>query len=499
MLLLSLILSHFLVLSYCNSIKITWSTPENVSNPPTENETLLAILTHLQVLHLASFVPRILSLNNKFNIKLCPPQPFDPLVKEFTVPRLSGYSLLYDHECIQKAQQGMTVKWGSKPKQPAPDNPTQNPLPLHGTKGFSVIEFIHEIYKTKNSKNELDNSQIWLVDSDSVRTWFTAPTLYYLSKTSKSKNIIPPAVLMRQINSMYGSIGGKDLINTPQAIQGALLVVLPDYSKWNKEFSPKHILNPTWWITRNVPREKSQIISLLENVINKSRISDQLIIIHHYPTQFNLDIVSSLSSTYGKTYLISSTHVLPDPNHVLPKPFTMLQLLQFIQKAAVLAVDSRDLLGQISLLSTGHSDRVHLIQNHLKYTKFELIIFISLTIWVVGVFVALMYYTRKHYDDPLDIHLVKIALSSIYAVAPVIFLTPSMWPKFIFMGIYSVLEAGYEVVLYGIIAFYSIAGFLTVILVIYEKYKNRNIELESSVTNENDSSVDSDSINLIRK
>ena len=36
---------------------------------------------------------RLLSLESEINIKLCPPQPYDPLVKEFTVPRLNGYSL----------------------------------------------------------------------------------------------------------------------------------------------------------------------------------------------------------------------------------------------------------------------------------------------------------------------------------------------------------------------------------------------------------------------
>ena len=87
-------------------------------------------------------------------------------------------------------------------KQPAPEKP-QLP-PVYGTKGLSVPKFIHKLYK--QTEKELNSDHIWLIDSDSLRSWFTAPTLNYLFNHGSFN---PPAELMRQINSMYGSIGER--------------------------------------------------------------------------------------------------------------------------------------------------------------------------------------------------------------------------------------------------------------------------------------------------
>lgn len=490
MIIFAFIIAHFVAFSFCKSITISWSTPEEITKPATGKETLLAIRTHLQAFHLANVVPRLLSLESEINIKLCPPQPYDPLVKEFTVPRLNGYSLLYDHDCIQRGQEGLEAKWGSKPKQPAPEKP-QLP-PVYGTKGLSVPKFIHKLYKQKGSKEELNSDHIWLIDSDSLRSWFTAPTLNYLFN---HKSFNPPADLMRQINSMYGSIGEKDLKNMPQAVQGALLIALPDYSAWSKDFSHKSLFNPTWWITRAVPREQQQIIELMKKVIESSRLSGQLIIIHHDPTPFNFDIIASLTAIYGEKNLISSTKVLP-------KTFTTFQLLQFMQKAAVLVVDSRDLLGQMGLLATGFTTRVHLMQNHLAYTTAELILISTLATWFFAVLLTRIFYTHKHYNEPLDTHLLHFALFTILAVTPVIVLTPSMWPKYISMAVYSIFEAGYEAVLYGILVFYLTAGFITIIIVLFERFKQRriqNFDEEDEGDSENDNLSETESSHLVPK
>ena len=112
MIIFAVIFVHLFSFSSCKSILISWSTPAGITKPATGKETLLAIQTHLQALHLANVVPRALGIENDWQIKLCPPQPFDPLVNEFSVPRMSGYSLLYDHDCILRGHEGFEVKWG---------------------------------------------------------------------------------------------------------------------------------------------------------------------------------------------------------------------------------------------------------------------------------------------------------------------------------------------------------------------------------------------------
>ena len=51
-----------------------------------------------------------------------------------------------------------------------------------------------------------------------------------------------------------------------------------------------------------------------------------------------------------------------------------------------------------------------------------------------------------------------------------------MWPKYISMAVYSIFEAGYEAVLYGILVFYLTAGFITIIIVLFERFKQRRIQ-----------------------
>ena len=464
------------------SITITWSTPESVVKPATGKETLQAISTHLQALHLAQLVPRLLRLHTSLQIKLCPPQPYDPLIKEFTVPRISGYTALYDHECIQK-NQGLEAKWGSKPKQPeTPPSPSDR---IRGSNGLSVPKFIIDLHKSKTE------DQIWLIDSDSLRSWFTSPTLNYLVKQS-SAHSIPPADLMKQINTMYGVLGEKDLKNMPQAVQGGLLILLPDHSSWRDTFSVKTLFfNPTWWSTRFVPRSKQEIITLLIKTITAVRQADQLIIIHHDPTPFNFDLVNQLAQIYGEKNLISSTRVLP-------KTATTFQTLQFIQKAANLVVDKRSLLGQISLLATGFPRSVNHFQQFLPYTTAEKVFFSLLTVWLVAVFGLRAYYTYKDYQMPLHEHLLRFILVSFLAATPIILLNPSLWPTIASNMIYCLFESGYEFVFYGILIFYSSAAVITLFVLAFDKYKKSKLEKEKVDDEESsDSDGDTETIRLV--
>lgn len=466
------------------SITITWSG--HSVKPSTGQETLKAISYHLQALHLASFVPRFLRLQNRLKIKLCPPLPFDPLVKEFTVPRISGYTALYDHDCIQKSMEAVEVNWGSKPKQPETPKEPVTP-PLHGSKGLSVPEFIYELYKFKSSANE-STEPLWLINSDSLNSWITSPILSYLAKPG---HLLPPAAqLMKQINTMYGVLGEKDLKNMPQAIQGSLLIVLPDYTSWHQSLPFKFYFNPTWWSTRFVPRTMSHLTDMIMKIIEAVRQDDQLVIIHHEPSPFNFDLVNQLTQIYGEKNLISSTRVLP-------KTATTFQTLQFIQKAAVLVVDKRHLLGQISILATGFTPNVHNFQNFLPYTTSEIVLISILTIWVVSVMGIRAYYTCKHYDSALHEHALRFILFTILAVTPVILLNPSLWPKIISILVYSLFEAGYSFFLYGIVIFYSVAAVMTLIKVIYDKYKLKKEKFEDVESSETESN--SESLHLVPK
>lgn len=99
---ISVFLFTVLIISCCygKRVTISWTTPNEGAEPAIGAQSLTAIWTHLQALQLAEFVPKLLNIETKLIIKLCPPQPYDPLVKEFTVPKLAGYSAAYDHECI---------------------------------------------------------------------------------------------------------------------------------------------------------------------------------------------------------------------------------------------------------------------------------------------------------------------------------------------------------------------------------------------------------------
>ena len=472
------------------SITITWSTPENIIKPATGLETLKAIEAHLRALHLANTIPSLFGLKERIEIKLCPPQPFDPLVREFTVPRLSGYTLLYDHECIQMNQEhGMQTKWGSTPKQP--ETPKTPPSQFYGERGLTVPAFVMELFL--HVQKQSATNKIWLIDSDSLRGWMTAPILNYLAAGSHGNTILP-ADLMRQLNAMYGNLGETDLKNMPQAIQGALLIILPDYSTWKREFNFKSLFNPTWWSTRYIPRTKKEIVRLCIDIIKGSRKSDQLVIIHHEPTPFNFEIISDLTAIYGEKVVISSTRVLP-------KSFTTIQMLQFIQKAAGLVLDSRDTLGQIALLSVGMTDRVISAQSLLPRTLYERILFAVLIIWLLAIALTTTLYTHKHYTAPLHIHAKQLALFTILALTPIFVLNPVMWPKFVSMIIFSLFESGYELIVYAVVVFYAVAGFITVIVVAVDRYnKSKN-----TVRNEEDLSIneeqvdDTESIQLIAK
>lgn len=470
---------------YAKSITITWSTPDQQSIPLTHRQSLKAIQTHLQALQLAQSLPSILKTRNSLQIKLCPPQPYDPLVKEFTVPRLARYTAVYDHECIN-SDTVVEVKWGWKPKQP--ETPTTPPPAdrFKGVKGLTVPAFILELIKTKNEDNT-NAKQVWMLDSDSLRNWLTAPILSYIQQ--ERKRSIPASQLMSQINTMYGTLGEKDLKNMPQAIQGALVLVLPDYSAWNTN-GIKTLFNPTWWMTRFVTRSPESITKLLKTSITKSRIDNQLIIIHHDPTPFNFNIVNALALHYGEKNLISSTRVLP-------KTATTLQLLQFIQKAAGIVVDSRDLLGQVVLLSTGFSSSVTQFQNHLPYSTPELILITFLAIWFIAVLATRIYYTQKHYSVSLHEHAKRVFLFSILAIAPIYGVFPSWWPASVSIGVFSLIEAGYELVLYSIGGFYLFALVLTALMLVYKKYKNINSVSDSF--DEESAESDSEEIHLVPK
>lgn len=86
-----------------NSVTITWTNAENTPS-------LQAILTHLHAFQLAKTLPSKLGIQKQIHIRLCPPKASDPLVNNFTIPRLPAYLANYDHECINSSD--MEVKWG---------------------------------------------------------------------------------------------------------------------------------------------------------------------------------------------------------------------------------------------------------------------------------------------------------------------------------------------------------------------------------------------------
>lgn len=438
------------------SITITWSVPDK-HNTDKVKESLGAIQSHLQALHLAQTLPALINSRKTLQIKLCPPQPYDPLVKEFTVPRLAGYSAIYDHDCINNYSE---AKWGWRPKKPENPPPEIPPTDrFKGLKGLTVPAFIFELLKAKNTTD----NEVWMLDSESLKQWLTAPIISHLTLPSKPR--IAPFQLMSQINSMYGLIGEKDLKNMPQAVQSALVLVLPDYTAWQPVKTIKSIFNPTWWKTRHIPKSQEAIVKLLRKAIDKYRINGQLVIVHHDPTTFNFNIVNALSAHYGEKNLLSSTRVLP-------KTASTLQLLQFIQKAAGIVVDSRDQLGQTVLLATNYANTTHYLQDHLPFSASEYILFTLLACWFIAVLATRIYYTQKYYDVSLHEHAKRFALFSILALAPIYATCPSLWPNFASTLVFTIIEAGYEFILYTIATFYLAALFITTIVLVYKKQKH---------------------------
>ena len=517
LILFQLIFISLIPLIFGKSITITWSTPQGLSNGPSPGpESLEAILSHVQALLLADLVPNFPGIDKSLSIKLCPPQPYDPLVNNFVVQRIAAYSAIYDHDCINKVQGGMTLQkiispsasasspaWGFKPK-PNPTNP-QKPFPppndFYGSKGLTIPNFLIKLYKHfKSIPSNTEGNQIWIIDSKSLKNYFSAPILRSIYKKSQNS---PAFQLLSQINAMRGgTLEEKDkdqLATVPLAVQDSLVLVLPNYSEWNghKNNLPiKHLFfNPTWWSTRYIPRTKAQILKLCKYSIEKNRKSDQLVIIVHDPTAFNLDIVNQLTDIYGKKNLISATRVLP-------KTTTTLQLLQFIQKAAAVVLDSRDLLGQVGLLATGFPARVSQFQDYLPLTLTEIIIYSLLGVWFFAIMIVTIYYTDKFCNEKLHCHFKRLALFSILAITPIYVLIPSMWPKYLSMAIFSIFQSGYGIIIYAILTFYMVAIAVTSIILAVNYFKKQRASPSSTddPQSESEASIsDEESIQLIPK
>lgn len=472
---------------YTKTITITWTAPETA--PANGADTLKAIDRHMFALHAASYVPRLLGIQNSVTVKVCPPLPNDPLINEFTVPRIAAYSLLYDHECIQNSR-SMSPTWGSKPKEPAPETPKKE-RKFHAT-GLTVPQFTRELRKlAKNNSDNSDFDAIWLIDSDSLRGWFKGHLLRSLYDRDATK--VPAHDLMRQINVMYSETPDNSLKGLPQAVQGALVVVLPNYLEWNNRFDiKKHVFNPTWWSTRFVPQSKRRIFELLKDAIDKVRSTNQLVIVVHDPTTFNTELISSLTLLYGKDSLVSASKMLP-------KQTTTLQLLQFIQKAAAVILDSRDQLGQSSLLTLGFSKRVHLLQTELGPTWIEMIYFGTVGVAALISFIAFIIHMQRRYNDPFNDHFCKIFCFVVILNFTFVALVPSMWPKKLATFMFNCFELGYEFVIYGIIVFYTLAMIVSFFAVIAERRKLKKKQQAAAISSDSndEESASSEEIPLI--
>lgn len=468
------------------SITISWTLPEGINQPGVGAESLAAIWSHLQALQLAASIPKLLGIQKDLQIRLCPPQPYDPLVKEFTVSKLSGYSALYDHECIVAGLKDRVIKgemnplWGWKPKQPEPPiekDPKQPNPQVPGTNGLSIPALILELYRlNKNNKDKdkdnkdkdsKDNQEVWLINSESMNGWLTGPILNQL-KPHNSRKISPPQRLMQQINAMAGpgpTDDKRDLKMVPQAIQGALLLILPDYTAWNR--NAHTIFNPTWWLTRRIPSDASAICQLAERSINSTRRDpQQLVILVHDPTPLNTECLAHLARIYGESGILSASKVLP-------KSTSTFQILQFIQKAADVVLDSREKLAQTALLSIGFpQDQVKLLQSFLPYSTWEIVLSLISAAWLASFITAQAYLTRKNYTDPLHSHMLRIALFTIYGLAPIFILNPSRWPEWLSTLLFGIFHSGYGVFVYSVVGFYAVALFITLLAVINETYKS---------------------------
>jgi len=123
-----------------------------------------------------------------------------------------------------------------------------------------------------------------------------------------------------------------------------------------------------------------------------------------------------------------------------------------------------------------------------------------LTIWLVSVLGIRAYCTYKNYDSPLKEHALRFILFTILAVTPVIVLNPSMWPTIASNLVYSLFEAGYGFILYGIVIFYSVAAVITLFVVAHEKYKAKDSRKEKVEDEEStDTEIDSESLHLVPK
>lgn len=432
---------------FTKTITVTWTRPDE---PPTSQKQILAALErHLFALEAAQYASKLLSLD----IKLCPQAEFDPLIGEFTIPRMIAYSKYYDHDCV--IGHDPSLKWWGKDKEPPP---TTSPSPPKKVVGEGLA-FGNFLWKLRSSQDKQESDEVWLLDSDSLRSWFKGRLLYSLTDPAMMTSS-HAHLLLKQLNVMNGPDGEKDLKRMPQAVQGALVVVLPSYGDWKPT---GNLFDATWFKSAILPTQE-QVKAKLQLLL-KSQAGNLTIIVHE-PTKEAADLITQLQLTFGGDKIVSVSKVLPNG-------YGTLTLLKFIQKAAKIAVDNRDTLGRIALLSRGSDDGI-LTSNYGRTMAQNAVLAFSIAIVLVGIF-TLVAWVRFNYQASLKDHLIRFAIIKLVVLFGLVTINLSWWPKKLVYFWYGVFDCEIEALFYGLISMYLMAGFVTLLVWYFEKPKYNQI------------------------
>jgi hypothetical protein len=425
------------------AITVTWTRPEEP--PTTQKEILKAIERHAFALEAAQYASGLFGVE----IKLCPQAEFDPLIGEFTIPRMIAYSKYYNHDCI--IGNDPSLKWWGKDDPPAETTPKPKPKIIG-----EGIDFLKFLWKLRTGQVQQKSDEVWLLDSDSLRNWFKGSMLYSLTEDSLMARS-HAHLLLRQVNVMNGPDGEKDLKRMPQAVQGALVIVLPSYADWKQ---PGNWFDATWFKSAALPTS-AQVKQNLQILLDSQK--GALTIIVHEPTKEASIHLRDLQLEFGEDRVVSVTRVLP-------KGFSTLTLLKFIQKAARIVIDDRDSLGRIVLLSRGTDEGIERFYFGRTWIQNGILI-VNGIIVIVGV-AYLSFWIKNNYSAPLKEHLIRFPITAFFVALPIIILSRQLWPKKLIYFWYGVFDCGLEALFYGLVSMYLMASFITLIVYSFEKAKS---------------------------
>ena len=435
------------LLSTSKAITVTWSRPEEA--PTGQKQILAAIERHVFALEAAQYASKLLGLE----VKLCPQAEFDPLIAEFTIPRMIAYLKYYDHDCV--IGNDPTLKWWGKDDPPAEPKPKKKIV----GEGLSFWQFL---WKARAGKVEQKSDEVWLLDSDSLRNWFKGRLLYSLTDEAMMTQS-HAHLLLKQLNVMSGPDGEKDLKRMPQAVQGAMVVVLPSYADWKPT---RNLFDATWFKSALIP-DPEQVKKQLHALIQSQK--GKLTILVHEPTKEAAELLRQLQLSFGEDKIVSVAKVLP-------KGFSTLMLLKFIQKAARIVVDDRDALGRMVLLSRGSDDGIEKFWFGRTVLQ-NVILAVSALIVLLGV-VYSIYWTRKNYRSTLKDHCIRFAVTGVMVAFFLSLLNLQLWPKRLMYFWYGVFDCDLEALFYGIIAMYLMAAFVTLLVFYFDKPRYHQISEE---------------------